>query len=191
MPRLTQPRVPAASVATRLRDTVSNLFLQLDKRVDERDGLEDVCVDVVVGWHKPPSTSERTSRASSPDRYSSSQASHPKSYAAFQSPYSWLASALAGSRTPSRGESRERDGAHVLVRDTGHDGIDSDTFEQWVLSLRVHCGSGVPRDALAAALTDFTWTAMAFAGEHQAELPAIVDAGLVPFPYTIDGSIRA
>lgn len=178
-----QPIVADEAIAARLRDTVQSIFA----RLDEQPRAESVCVDVVVGWHKTaaPAGAERVARPASPDRLAS-PANAERHYAVFHSPYSWLASALAGTRQV-RDETRERPTNRLLTRDAAHDEKVSDTFEQWVLSLQVHYGAS---DGADASLETFATSALAFANAHQAQLPAILDAGLCPFPFTIDSTVR-
>ncbi|WFD20999.1 hypothetical protein MCAP1_003254 [Malassezia caprae] len=172
------PVITDEAVAAHLREAVKEIFA----RLDEQGHAGRVCVDVVVGWHKTaPTTKERVVRPASPDRTSPAPAG--KHYAVFHSPYSWLASALAGTR---QGKADERPN-QLLTRDAAHDEAAWETFEQWVLSLQVHYEAR----ASTPDLQPFATTALAFANTHQAQLPAILDAGLCPFPFTIDSTVRA
>lgn len=174
--RLTQPVIADEAIATRLREAVKEIFA----RLDEQGHAGRVCLDVVVGWHKTMPVKERAARPASPDRASPAPAG--KHYAVFHSPYSWLASALAGTR---QGKADERSN-QLLTRDAAHDAAAWETFEQWVLSLQVHYDA----PASTPDLQSFATTALAFANTHQAQLPAVVDAGLCPFPFTIDSTVR-
>ncbi|WFD24680.1 hypothetical protein MEQU1_003383 [Malassezia equina] len=171
-------------IAARLRETVQEIFA----RLDEREHTDSVCVDVVIGWHKTnlPTDKERIARPASPDRLAS-PANSGRHYAVFHSPYSWLASALAGTRQGKADEARERPTNQLLTRDAAHDDQTWETFEQWVLSLQVHYGAPSSMPDLQV----FATSALTFANTHQAQLPAILDAGLCPFPFTIDSTVRA
>jgi len=168
-------------VAARLREAVKEIFA----RLDEQGHAGRVCVDVVMGWHKTaPAADARGARPASPDRLAS-PVPVEKHYAVFHSPYSWLASALAGTRQGKADEARRPN--QLLTRDAAHDGAAWETFEQWVLSLQVHYEG----PASVPELQSFATSALAFANAHQAQLPAILDAGLCPFPFTIDSTVRA
>lgn len=90
------------------------------------------------------------------------------------------------------GNGRERDASRVLVLDATHESTDTDVFEQWVLGLHVDY-TNVDSDTkhVESDLTEFLMTAMTFANEHQARIPPIIEAGLCPFPYTIDCTVRS
>ena len=106
-------------------------------------------------------------------------------YAVFESPYSWLASALAGGRTTTHLETRdERSTQRLLPRDASLDSRASDVFEQWVLSLHIHYDQDDTN--LSEALTDYVMAAVSFANEHQDKLPAVTDTAVCPFPFTMN-----
>ena len=110
-------------------------------------------------------------------------------YAVFESPYSWLASALAGGRTTTHLETRdERSTQRLLPRDASLDSRASDVFEQWVLSLHIHYDQDDTN--LSEALTDYVMAAVSFANEHQDKLPAVTDTAVCPFPFTMNSTVR-
>ena len=102
----------------------------------------------------------------------------------FHSPYSWLASALAGGRnTPEAGAPR-KSAPLALALAPGE-------FERWVLRLRVLYGDEQEQAATAAQLREFVMAALTFVGAHQAHVPAITSAGLCPFPVRISSAAVA
>lgn len=175
-------------MAERMRRVAHDLLDALDKQSER----ESVCVDVVLGWHRlapsPPRAADddmHHARTASPD-------TGKTHYAVFDSPYSWLASAIAGGKSSRHDAPRaaEREPRRLLPRDTSLDGRTADVFEQWVLCLRVDY-KGQSAGALTHALTRFVTSALAFANEHQAQMPPVIDAGICPFPLTINSTIRA
>ena len=177
-----------AETAARLHDAACDILACVDKDSEvARSGA--ACFDVVIGWHKPPTPgAERSTRSSSPEKYTTSFGS-AKHYPVFQSPYSWLASALVGGYGHMRGDARERDVSRILTQDPAHQELDM-AFEQWVLSLHIRYTLPTGAARVSPQLSQFLASAIAFANAHQAQLPAIIDASLAPFPYTIDSTLQ-
>ena len=187
--RLTQPCVDDAGTSERMQRVAYHLLTALDKQSER----ESTCVDVVLGWHRlaPPAPSVadddmHRARTASPDLGKTH-------YAVFESPYSWLASAIAGGRSSKHDAQRtaEREPRRLLPRDTSLDTCAAEVFEQWVLCLRVDYKGTKTRDALPHALQSFLSSALAFANAHQSQIPPMIDAGICPFPLTINSTIRA
>lgn len=133
--------------------------------------------DVCVSWMRPDDApQERAAIAAA--------ASGAPDRPVFHSPYSWLASALAGGRnTPEAGAPR-KSAPLALVLAPGE-------FERWVLRLRVHYGGEPAEAATAAQLREFVMAALTFVGVHQVHVPAITSAGLCPFPVQISSATVA
>ena len=196
----TQPYVTDEAIIARVERAQSEMLASLDKHTNSQPPHAcTACIDVVLGWHKVmsshgDSTDAQLSRAMSPEP-STTDANMGAHYAVFESPYSWLASAIAGGRSTAKLESRERDARRLLPRDTSLDACDADVFEQWVLSLRIDYVEPAPvasagEGNIRSALQDFLMSALSFANKHQSTLPPITDSGICPFPFTINSTLR-
>lgn len=181
---VSMPYVDDVATQARIARASCDMLNALDKKVGQQRST--VCVDVVVGWHRllapRNETDTQPTRTASPEPGS-------MHYAVFDSPYSWLASALAGGRTTTHFEMRdERATQRLLPRDASLDSRATDVFEQWVLSLHIHYDQDDTN--LAEALTDFVMAAVSFANEHQDKLPAVMDTAVCPFPFTVNSTVR-
>lgn len=181
---VSMPYVNDVATQARIARAACDMFDALDQKMSKQRSI--VCVDVVVGWHRllapPNDTDTQPTRTASPEPGS-------MHYAVFESPYSWLASALAGGRTTTHLETRdERSTQRLLPRDASLDSRASDVFEQWVLSLHIHYDQEDTK--LSEALTDYVMAAVSFANEHQDKLPAVTDTAVCPFPFTMNSTVR-
>ncbi|WFD03945.1 hypothetical protein MOBT1_002642 [Malassezia obtusa] len=170
--RLTQPRIQDAATQARITEACTEILTRMDAETS-REGVANV--EVLVSWHQPDEARPAPAQPRAEDR---ARPTHP----IFHSPYSWLASALAG------GKSDLRDGhmRKVLTRDRALDTL-SDAFEQWVLSVHVDYDAASAR---APDLNAYLLAALTFANKHQDQLPAVGDASLTPFPYSIGSTLR-
>lgn len=107
----------------RVAETTAKILGRADEEV-KREGT--ALVDILVSWHEPAETPR------SPSAPPAAQDRAPPSYPIFHSPYSWLASALAGGKSDARGGQARR----VLTRDEALETL-PEAFEQWLLSVRI------------------------------------------------------
>ena len=107
----------------RVAETTAKILARADEEV-KREGT--ALVDILVSWHEPAETPR------SPSAPPAAQDRAPPSYPIFHSPYSWLASALAGGKSDARGGQARR----VLTRDEAFATL-PEAFEQWLLSVRI------------------------------------------------------
>lgn len=181
---ISMPYVDDVATQARIARAACDMFSALDQKMGKQRST--VCVDVVVGWHRL--LAPRTETDTQPTRTASPEPGSMH-YAVFDSPYTWLASALAGGRTTTHLETRdERSAQRLLPRDASLDSRATDVFEQWVLSLHIHYDQDDMK--LPEALTDFVVAAVSFANEHQDKLPAVTDTALCPFPFTMNSTVR-
>ncbi|WFC95844.1 hypothetical protein MBRA1_002498 [Malassezia brasiliensis] len=175
------PHVLDAAIQKRVAESTAEILARTDEEV-KHEGT--ALVDILVSWHEPAETPR------SPSAPPTAQNRKPSSYPIFHSPYSWLASALAGGKSDARGGQARR----VLTRDEALETL-PEAFEQWLLSVRIVYEAA--QRSLKPELSPFlcmcqadTVAALTFANEHQAQLPAVTDASLMPFPFSIGSTLR-
>ncbi|WFD48240.1 hypothetical protein GLX27_002908 [Malassezia furfur] len=91
------PHVLDVTMQKRVAETTAKILGRADEEV-KREGT--ALVDILVSWHEPAETPR------SPSAPPAAQDRAPPSYPIFHSPYSWLASALAGGKSDARGGRR-------------------------------------------------------------------------------------
>ncbi|WFD04830.1 hypothetical protein MVES1_000154 [Malassezia vespertilionis] len=183
--RLELPRIGDETIVQQLDDTCTDILARLDQET-KKQGAADL--DVGIGWHKPPDIApiSRPSSRSSDHRRISQQPT--------QSPYSWITSAFVGNRVGQN--ARAQTHQKILTKDPMQDVL-KPAFEYWVVQLHIeYTDASIP---LEKELSSFLCThnkqltavaALAFGDKYQSAVPAIMDAGICPFPFTIDSAVR-